>query len=196
MFVGIEHEDVNVSLGGYQVSAGTPLNTDVPPNTPPVAVADNGTVFIGQTVNISVLSNDSDADGDNLTIDELRSTTALGTVSVNANNVVYDPSTAFDSLAQGDSVNDTFTYIVSDGNGGFTSGDITILVMKNSSPVAADDSGTTNETTVITLDILANDSDLEGHTLILISTDVSGLSGTISDQGNGTVSYDPNGATG
>jgi VCBS repeat-containing protein len=194
MFVGIEHEDVNVSLGGYQVSAGTPLNTDVPPNTPPVAVADNGTVFIGQTVNISVLSNDSDADGDNLTIDEIRLTTALGTASVNANDVVYDPSTAFDSLAQGDSVNDTFTYIVSDGKGGFTSGDITILVMKNSSPVAADDSGTTNETTVITLDMLANDSDLEGHTLILISTDVSELSGTISDQGNGTVSYDPNGA--
>lgn len=45
----------------------------------------------------------------------------------------------------------------------------------------------------ITIDLLANDSDPQGFSLELVSLDTSGLQGEVTDNGDGTVTYDPAG---
>jgi len=86
------------------------ISLDIDPyfNTPPVAVADSVSVNKGDAVTIDALSNDSDADGDSLSITIVSDPTA-GTVATNASNqLVY---THDDSNTSADS----FTYKISDG---------------------------------------------------------------------------------
>ncbi len=76
-----------------------------------------------------VLTNDRDVDGDTLTVTHLNgNASAIGvptaiasgaTVTLNADgSFTYNPGTAFDSLAAGATASDSFTYTISDGNGG------------------------------------------------------------------------------
>jgi len=62
----------------------------------------------------------------------------------------------------------------------------------NDNPVATDDSASTDESTAITLDVLSNDSDIDGQSLTISSIDTTGLQGTVIDNGDGTITYDPN----
>jgi hypothetical protein len=61
----------------------------------------------------------------------------------------------------------------------------------NDAPVAANDSATTNEDTAKDIAVLSNDNDADGDTL-----SVSGFTqpahGTVSDNGDGTLTYTPN----
>ncbi len=63
----------------------------------------------------------------------------------------------------------------------------------NQSPVAVDDSASTNEDTATTIDVLANDTDANDDTLTVTGFDTTGTIGTVTDNGDGTFSYDPNG---
>lgn len=67
----------------------------------------------------------------------------------------------------------------------------------NDAPVAVDDASAVDEDGTVTLtlaDILGNDIDADGDTIVLQSLDTSGLSGTLTDNGDGTFTYDTNGA--
>ena len=79
-----------------------------------------------------ILANDTDADGDALTISSVSATSALGaSVALDINgNVVYDPtgSAALQALALDEVASDSFTYTVSDGNGGFDTATVTLDV--------------------------------------------------------------------
>ncbi len=91
-----------------------PVVTDV--NEAPDAVADTG-LFGGEneTLTINVLENDTDADGDTLSVSNA-SVDGGGKVSVNGDGTItFDPGTDFDSLAEGDNATVTITYEVSDG---------------------------------------------------------------------------------
>jgi len=85
-------------------------------NDAPVAVADSytGTSDTPVVVDASsgVLSNDTDADGDALTVDSFDATSANGgTVSMNADgSFTYTPTAGYTGT-------DTFTYVATDGNG-------------------------------------------------------------------------------
>ena len=75
-------------------------------NAAPVAVNDAATTPESTAVTIAVLPNDTDADGDSLTVTTV-STPAHGTASVNPNGTVtYTPVAAFNG-------SDSFTYSIS-----------------------------------------------------------------------------------
>jgi Big-like domain-containing protein len=91
------------------------------PNTAPDAVADSATVTAGASVAISVLANDSDADGNALSV-TATTAPAHGSVQVGANGVItYSP-------AQGYTGSDSFTYTISDGRGGSDTTTVTLSV--------------------------------------------------------------------
>jgi|GEM_PF-972003 len=90
-----------------------PVVTDV--NEAPDAVADLATGGENETLTINVLENDTDADGDTLTVSNA-SVEGGGSVSVNDDGTItFDPGTDFDGLAEGDNSTVTITYEVSDG---------------------------------------------------------------------------------
>ena len=61
-------------------------------------------------------------------------------------------------------------------------------------PIARDDSATVSEDgPAQTIDLLANDEDPQDGTPSLQSIDTAGTQGTVTDNGDGTVDYDPNG---
>ncbi|QPH54877.1 Ig-like domain-containing protein [Pontivivens ytuae] len=80
-----------------------------PPNAAPEADRDAATVDAGGTVRIDVLDNDTDADGDPLTITDVTAP-ANGTAVIEGGTVVYKPAAGF-------SGDDAFRYTVSDGQG-------------------------------------------------------------------------------
>lgn len=89
-------------------------------NQPPVAVDDTATTTAGTPVNVSVLTNDSDPDGDALTVTSFTQG-ANGTVTFVANVATYTP-------AAGLTGNDSFTYTISDGHGGSATATVNVSV--------------------------------------------------------------------
>jgi hypothetical protein len=89
-------------------------------NQPPVAVDDAVVVPYETPTAIPVLDNDSDPDGDPLTI---ISTTqaANGTVLFNDSTITYVPADNFTGV-------DTFTYTISDGRGGTATATVIVFV--------------------------------------------------------------------
>jgi VCBS repeat-containing protein len=91
-------------------------------NDPPVAVNDSAITKKDTSVVINVLSNDSDLDfGDILTVDSVTQGTN-GSVSNNGSYVTYTPATGFNGT-------DSFSYTVSDGNGGTDTATVNITVV-------------------------------------------------------------------
>ncbi|MCB2067090.1 MAG: M10 family metallopeptidase C-terminal domain-containing protein, partial [Erythrobacter sp.] len=108
-------------------------------NTPPVAADDSATTDQDTPLTIDVKANDSDADGDPLTVSLIASWTAQGgSVAVDgANMVSYTPASGFSGT-------DTFTYSISDGQGGSATATVTVTV----NPVANVIMGTPNPDTL------------------------------------------------
>ncbi|MCW2621152.1 MAG: hypothetical protein JWL64_754, partial [Frankiales bacterium] len=79
-------------------------------NRPPAAHGDTAVTRSGESVSIPVLMNDSDPDGDPMTVVDL-STPPHGTAVLVGDGVVYTPSPGFVGT-------DAFTYTVGDGHGG------------------------------------------------------------------------------
>ncbi len=166
---GIANAIVSVDVGGT--------------NDSPVANNDSATTNEDNPVIIQVLFNDSDPDGDNLNV---ASTTnpANGIVTNNGNNVTYTPDVNFNGT-------DTFDYTVSDGNGGTDTARVTITInLQNDVPVANDDGATTPEDTGVTIDVLGNDSDVDGDSLT-VSSVTQPSNGTVTNNGT-DVTYSPN----
>ncbi len=89
-------------------------------NNFPVAKDDNISTAQDTEVRIDVLKNDTDADNDPLTI-ALSSDPANGTVSVDGDQLLYQPDTGFTGT-------DSFSYLLSDGQGGEDTGLVTVHV--------------------------------------------------------------------
>lgn len=109
----------------YGTTLSTAFRIVFPPNTPPVAKSDSFTLPM---VRKNVLSNDTDADKDLLTITS--TTDGLhGTVEFTPDGMMtYLPNPDFDSETV---TTDTFTYTVSDGRGGTAVGTVTVNVPDN-----------------------------------------------------------------
>jgi hypothetical protein len=153
-------------------------------NDAPVAVDDTATVDEDNSVTIAVLANDTDAEGNTLTVTSVSSGFHGLTVLNPDGTVTYTP------LANtfGD---DTFTYTISDGNSTDT-GTVTVDVTPiNDPPVAVDDLKTTNEDSISVAEVLANDSDPEFQTLTIVSL-TQPANGTATLKPNGTIEYQGN----
>ena len=95
-----------------------------PVNDPPLAVDDFDTVVAGDSVYVSVLDNDSDLDGDTLTVIYV-STPNNGVATIDSNNLVkYVPNITFSGI-------DTFQYAITDSNGGFDTANVYITVLQS-----------------------------------------------------------------
>ncbi len=97
-------------------------------NTPPDAINDSTTTSKNTSVVINVLSNDTDEDGDALSVSAFDSTSAnSGNITDNGDGeFLYTPATDYTG-------SDTFTYTISDGKGSSDSGTVTITVNSGSS---------------------------------------------------------------
>ncbi len=103
-----------------------------PPNTAPVAVADAAAAVEDTPVTIlasELLSNDTDTDGDTLSLTSVQNA-INGTVVLDGNgDVLFTPDPGF----AGDAV---FEYSIADGNGGTASSSVTVAVEAGNSPLA------------------------------------------------------------
>ncbi|MGR3368306.1 MAG: ExeM/NucH family extracellular endonuclease [Sagittula sp.] len=108
-----------------------------------------------------LLANDTEFDGDTLTIIAVDGTSALGaTVTMADGQITYTP--AFDELAEGETVEDTFTYTVDDGYGGTDTATVTVTVTgTNDAPVltVSDPAITIDENTTAVTAVSATDVD-------------------------------------
>ena len=180
-------------------------------NDAPIAVEDTLTISKDNNfVTGNVLSNDTDIDAsDVLTVSEVNGdTTNVGmpitlpsgaVLFISASGAfIYDPNGLFQSLAAGENTTDTFTYTTSDGNGGTDTSTVTLLINgTNDSPVANDDIGgiTDEDNPFTTINVLANDTDIDAaDVLSVLSIDTSSTLGLVTDNGDGTFTYNPNNA--
>ncbi len=124
---------------------------------PPEAGDDAATTPEDTSVAIDVLANDSDANGDSLSIAAL-GLPAHGTAVLSGTMVLYTPTLNFYGT-------DAFTYTISDGFLTDTAPVTVTVTPVNDAPVAEDDTITTTEDTPVLINILANDSDVENDPL-------------------------------
>jgi VCBS repeat-containing protein len=162
-------------------------------NDGPVANADVASTGENGTVTVNVLANDTDVDdGAVLTVTAASAPVGKGSASVVGNQVQFNPGTAFDHLAVGESEVVVVSYSIQDQQGATSSSTVTITVTgTNDGPVANPDSRTTSENSAVVIDVLANDHDVD-HDAVLVVTAASGPAGqgTVSIVEN-QVRFDP-----
>ncbi|WP_254791389.1 cadherin-like domain-containing protein, partial [Vibrio parahaemolyticus] len=148
-------------------------NLDILPiNDAPNAENDVITTEEDTAVTIDVLVNDSDVEGDALSIQSASVPSEQGSVDIVDGKLVFTPAENFNGEA-------TITYIVTDGD--LTDeAKVTVTVTPvNDSPVAVDDTVSTQEDTVVTIDVLPNDSDVDGDKLSIQSASVPEAQGKV-----------------
>ncbi|MCS6096591.1 Ig-like domain-containing protein [Shewanella baltica] len=130
-------------------------------NSLPVANPDTAALFWNQSIDVDVLANDTDSDGDTLTVTQV--TSEFGTAVILANQQLsYTPATDFIGT-------DVLVYSITDGKGGTASSELTVIVSGNTAPTTVNDSAATDDRTSLLLDVLSNDSDPDGNALTLVS---------------------------
>ncbi|MCG8556792.1 MAG: tandem-95 repeat protein, partial [Proteobacteria bacterium] len=106
--------------------------------------------------------------------------------------VAFDPGSDFDDLAPGATQQVEITYTISDGQGGTDTATATVTVTgTNDGPMAADDTAETTENASVDIDVLGNDSDVDGGTLSVTDASVADGEGSVPINQDGTVSFDP-----
>jgi VCBS repeat-containing protein len=179
-------ESLVYSVSDGQASASGVVTIVVSPvDDAPVAVDDNASV-LEDAINhpIDVLANDSDEDGDVLSVVAVGSP-AHGTAAIMSGQVVYTPDADYHG-------GDTFDYTVQGGTGLTSSGDVTVSVQSvNDAPAAVDDSLTLAEdSSDVPIVMLGNDTDADGDALSV--TSVTGAAhGTVTQQPDGSYTYLP-----
>ena len=156
--------------GGDSVARTRTIDLD-PVNDPPVGTDDDYATDEDTTLNVpaaGVLANDTDADGDALSVTAFDAVSVQGAaVTVGADGAVsYDPTgaAALQALAAAATVDDTFTYTVEDPSGATDLVTVTVEVTGvDDVPGAVDDTATvTEDDPATTIDVLANDTDPDG----------------------------------
>ncbi len=173
-----------INDGTLESNIATVTITVVSVNDAPIAVDDSLTIKEDNKDNIiSVLNNDTDIDGDILTITSAVS--ASGSVVINSDGTIsYTPDPDFYGV-------DTITYLIDDGNGGASTAIVTVTIIAvNDPPVALDDRAELLEDSIDNIvNVLNNDSDPDSDPLTV--TGVSALTGNVSINDDGTLSYTP-----
>jgi hypothetical protein len=176
---------------------------DASDNEPPVAVDDLFSTSVDTPMDVDVLANDFDPDGDALTVSDHDVDSAEGGVVSCASGGVctYSPPAGFMGT-------DSFEYVASDGHGGTDAATVMVEISEsgpaslsnfvylplilNAAPVAVDDWVITEEDIPVDVNVLANDIDPDGDILVLIDHDVaSAEGGAVSCTVLGVCTYSP-----
>lgn len=153
-------------------------------NRGPDAVNDTAEVDEDGSVDIDVLGNDVDPDGDALTVVDASSPD--GDVTINPDGTItFTPNENFN----GDT---TITYTVTDPDGAEDTATVSVTVNAvNDDPVAVDDVASTDEDTAVIVDLIGNDTDVDGDPLTIGTVSVPADQGEVVDNGDGTVTFTP-----
>ncbi|MBQ0944959.1 tandem-95 repeat protein [Ideonella sp. 4Y16] len=207
----------------YTVTDGhTPVDARVdvnvtPVNDAPVAVDDALTVAPNGRGSIDLIANDSDVDGDALTLTQLNGQP----VTVGSVISLVDPGTgqvvgtvtvlSLDGRVEFAPAHDyngpvpSLSYTVSDPSGATDVGRVDFRIGPNSAPTAQADTQSTSEDTAVSGNVLGNDSDPEGDTLQVSGVAFGGAGGTVGQalagqwgsltlRADGSYSFQPNAA--
>uniref|UniRef100_UPI0030C6A83F Ig-like domain-containing protein n=1 Tax=Aurantiacibacter hainanensis TaxID=3076114 RepID=UPI0030C6A83F len=141
-----------------------------------------------------LLANDSDIDGDTLSIVSVTTSTNGASIEINGDGTItYDPtgSATIQALNVGEYLVDSFTYSVSDGNGGIQTATVALEVEgRNDDPVAISDTFTVPTSGLTVLDVLANDLDADDP-LSIISFDQPSEGSVYVDADTGELYFNP-----
>jgi gliding motility-associated-like protein len=187
--------------GGATSNQATITITVTALNDAPVAVNDATSTNEDTSVTLNIVSNDTDADGTvnvasvdlnpaTSTIDNSH-TTAAGNFSVsNLGIVSFTPALNFTGTA-------TLNYTVNDNNGATSNqAQISITVTPvNDTPVAVNDATSTNEDVAVNLNVVANDTDVDGTVVastVDFNSSLAGIQNTITTTA-GTFTAGPTG---
>ena len=203
-FNGTDSFTYTASDGQATSNTATVTITVNPVNDAPVAADDTASVQEDASVSIPVLDNDTDIDGDTLTVASVTQP-VTGTVTINADGTVTFTATGFDYLADAETATVTFTYIANDGTADSNSATVTVTVTGvNDPPQAVADSYSTTKNTELPVaapGLLGNDSDAEGSLLSVASVNGSAANvgvqitttagGTLQVSADGSLTYTP-----
>ena len=155
-------------------------------NDVPTANADAVSTEEDTRITISVLANDSNPDHGTLTV-SLLSEPASGSALVNPDGTItYTPADNVSGI-------ETFSYQILDSAGGDTdSAEVTVTITSvDDSPFAADDSGELAEDGSLTLNVLENDSDVEGDTFFISAVSDPPNGSAVISAGLDQITYTP-----
>ena len=165
----IGFDDISIDILGAQT------------NQPPIAQDDTASATGSIPTAIAVLDNDSDPDGDELTVINFAATSANGgTISQNGDQLIYVAPLAFAGT-------DSFIYTISDGRGALDTATVTVAVTAvNPPPVAVDDTAGVSSGGEVTIDVLDNDFDADGTAELTDFPATTANGGALSRADNGT----------
>jgi len=182
---GTDSFTYTISDGNGGTDTATVTLSLIDTNTDPVAVNDTASTTDNGVASGNLLTNDTDADNDPLTVIG-NSQPSNGTVTIGASGVfTYRPETGFVG-------NDSFSYTISDGRGGTDTAIVTIDAMfVNAAPFAVDDTFDGTENMAVSGNVLSNDIDTDGDDLT--ATPASGpANGALTLDPDGGFTYSPN----
>lgn len=207
----------NTALTTRVDSIETTLNTLV--NKKPTIPAQTGSINdIGPTRNSTVLSGAVDLDGNTISVvgvtysGSARSvgttfSTTYGSMIIRSDGTYsFSTNSVAQALKNGQSATEVFGYTATDGQGANVTSSLTITIIgQDNAPLAVADSGVVPYNTVLSGNVLSNDSDPDQGTLTLTKFVVSGdpteydagqtatitSKGTISIQSNGAFVFTP-----
>jgi len=193
------------------VSGSISAVNDAPDAVDDVGALDGAEDSTSAVLNATMLSNDSDLDGDAISITAINGTAlvggvqsiavANGTVNIDASdNITFSSDANYNGAV-------SFDYTISDGSLTDTATVNGTITPVNDAPVAVIDTGATDQDNVLNVPVgsgvLTNDTDLDGDTLIV--SEVNGVPANVGIQiallsgalltlnADGSYDYDPNG---
>ena len=165
-------------------------NVTITQDAAPLANNDSATTDEDQAVNINVLANDVEPDGDTLNVSSVTQGTN-GTVSINPDKTVkYAPAQDFFG-------SDSFTYTVDDGHGGTATATVNVTVNAvNDAPVftinlLSQTVQYSDPITPVTVSVSDVDNATADLTLTVLSSIPAGLTATPNGNGSLTISGNP-----
>jgi len=180
--------DVNGDCVTAAVSI-TVLPADAP-NQNPTLGNDQAVTTVVDPVIIDVLANDSDPNNNPLTVTEILNPPTAGIVVINEDGTItYTPDPDADPGEY------TFDYVACDDQDPPLCDTAMVVVavgvsLSNNPPIAVDDFATTDMSTSIVIDVLANDFEPDGEELI-VKFGSEPANGTVEIDGGGLVLYSP-----
>ena len=163
-------------------------------NDAPHAVADAAGASEDAAATIAVLANDTDVEGDALSVAAVSTVGTTGLVTTDGSTVSYDPNGMFEYLAAGQTATDTFSYTVSDGALTATATVTVTVTGVNDAPVAAGDAYQTVRDTALTVaapGVLANDTDADDGAVLTATGASDPAHGSVTLGADGSFTYTP-----
>ena len=181
---GVDIFTYTASDGTGKSATATVTVTVTPVNDPPKAGDESLAPLSDTPVNVAVLANDGDVDGDTLSVTSVTAPANGAAVIESDGSVTYTPTPEYSGP-------DAFDYTISDGAGGVATGHVTVNVLAiDQSPVAVDDIVTTDEDSV-SVAVLANDTDPDMEMLTTAAITNQPSHGSAAIAIDGTIIYTP-----